>query len=244
MRRYLRAPGQARHTTTVYVTHDQVEAMTMADRIVVMNQGRVQQVGRPTEVYEHPANLFVAGFIGSPPMNFFAARRTDGGVAVRGHEIPVTGALDPCGEIDAVVGIRPEEVRFGEPDPGELSITGFIAAVETLGAETLCRVEADLTAVVVEAGVVTASAAGPGSFLVRTPGNRDDLAGAQVQLRAPIGALPRVRRRERAGCRRRRMRRLGAAGRRRHGPADSAVRRVRAHERHEEAPQRPMSDAA
>ncbi|MCY4422435.1 MAG: sn-glycerol-3-phosphate ABC transporter ATP-binding protein UgpC [Acidimicrobiaceae bacterium] len=175
--------------TTVYVTHDQVEAMTMADRIVVMNQGRVQQVGRPTEVYEHPANLFVAGFIGSPPMNFFAARRTDGGVAVRGHEIPVTGALDPCGEIDAVVGIRPEEVSFGEPDPGELSITGFIAAVETLGAETLCRVEADLTAVVVEAGVVTASAAGPGSFLVRTPGNRDDLAGAQVQLRAPIGAL-------------------------------------------------------
>ena len=175
--------------TTVYVTHDQVEAMTMADRVVVMNEGRVQQIGRPMEVYEQPANLFVAGFIGSPPMNFCAARRVVGGVAVNGREIAVKDDLDPCGDIDAIVGVRPEEVRLGEAGPGELPITGTIAAVETLGAETLCHVEADLISVVVEAGQVAGGAARRDAFLVRTPGNRADLAGRSVQLSADIGAL-------------------------------------------------------
>ena len=74
MRTEIKALHQRLKTTTIYVTHDQVEAMTMADRIVVMNAGRIEQIGTPLELYDHPANLFVAGFIGSPAMNFLAGR--------------------------------------------------------------------------------------------------------------------------------------------------------------------------
>jgi multiple sugar transport system ATP-binding protein len=103
-------------TTTVYVTHDQVEAMTMGSRIAVMNHGRLQQVGSPLEVYRRPANLFVAGFVGSPPMNFLEVTVSGGGAALAAgdFELPVPEPLRPALAGDEgrrlVAGIRPESV--------------------------------------------------------------------------------------------------------------------------------------
>ena len=105
--------------TTVYVTHDQVEAMTLADRLVVLNQGRVEQVGRPLDVYAHPATRFVAGFIGVPQMNFLDVRveRVEGGAAVcllpggQRLEVPLRPGADPGPR--ATLGIRPEHVAIG-----------------------------------------------------------------------------------------------------------------------------------
>ena len=100
-------------TTAIYVTHDQVEAMTMADRVVVMNAGRIEQVAAPIELYEHPANKFVANFIGSPAMNFFDVSIDDGAVILDGQGLPLppkTAAR--LGNRDKVIfGIRPEHMR-------------------------------------------------------------------------------------------------------------------------------------
>ena len=131
--------------TTVYVTHDQVEAMTMADRIVVMNDAVVQQVGPPLEIYAKPANLFVASFIGSPPMNLVpAASSHEGGTtAVRAGSL--TFAVDsdaPTG--DLTLGFRPEDVRLN-PD-GCAQPIAFRAAVnyhEALGSETLLHLQSE-----------------------------------------------------------------------------------------------------
>ncbi|MGH4024322.1 MAG: ABC transporter ATP-binding protein [Pseudonocardiaceae bacterium] len=100
-------------TTTVYVTHDQTEAMTLGDRVVVMRGGVVQQVGAPQQLYEHPANLFVAGFIGSPAMNFLPATVTDDGLQTALGALPLTGRLRGALEAadaprEVIVGIRPE----------------------------------------------------------------------------------------------------------------------------------------
>jgi multiple sugar transport system ATP-binding protein len=100
-------------TTTVYVTHDQTEAMTLGDRVVIMRAGAVQQVGAPQELYERPANLFVAGFIGSPSMNFLHAAVADGALRTALGELPLTGelrrVLDEAGNPDALIlGVRPE----------------------------------------------------------------------------------------------------------------------------------------
>ncbi|HET6878475.1 MAG TPA: sn-glycerol-3-phosphate ABC transporter ATP-binding protein UgpC [Jatrophihabitans sp.] len=117
--------------TSVYVTHDQVEAMTLADRICVMNQGELQQVGTPQDVYEHPANVFVAGFIGSPAMNLVPATVADGQVLLGGY--PVGPA--PHGYADVVVGIRPESLRI-EPD-GRPGIPVTVDFHEPLGSHAL-----------------------------------------------------------------------------------------------------------
>ena len=122
--------------TMVYVTHDQVEAMTLADRIVVLNGGRIEQVGTPMELYERPANLFVAKFIGSPAMNFFPAHVLDGGhVAVDGRQqrLPVR-VLAPTGAA-LTLGIRSE--HLGIVEPGEALAEGQVIAVERLGSETI-----------------------------------------------------------------------------------------------------------
>jgi ABC-type sugar transport system ATPase subunit len=132
--------------TTVYVTHDQVEAMTMGDRIAVLNEGRLEQVGTPELLYERPANLFVAGFIGSPAMSFArvaASRDGDGGVRLRGEgfdlRAPVAGA-DAPGEL--ILGVRPEHARLWRDGAGLIGpLNGTVAYVEALGRETFLGVD-------------------------------------------------------------------------------------------------------
>jgi multiple sugar transport system ATP-binding protein len=127
--------------TMVYVTHDQIEAMTLADRIVVLDAGRVRQFGTPLELYHMPQNLFVAGFIGSPKMNFLeveAVKVTTTGVVVRSDEfaqelVPVTAARVKAGD-KLTLGIRPEHMMTGAK--GEFRISGEVELVEHLGHET------------------------------------------------------------------------------------------------------------
>ncbi|WP_027133780.1 ABC transporter ATP-binding protein [Geminicoccus roseus] len=118
-------------TTTVFVTHDQVEAMTMGDRIAVMNGGRLEQVGTPDEIYNAPASVFVAGFLGSPPMNLIEGE-VSGGFFRRGQlAVPVTGV---SGKV--TLGVRPQDVAVVEPGtPSAMPVTVY--AVEHLGRESV-----------------------------------------------------------------------------------------------------------
>jgi multiple sugar transport system ATP-binding protein len=135
-------------TTMVYVTHDQVEAMTMGDRIVIMKDGYIQQVGAPLEVYDFPANEFVAGFIGSPPMNFFRAKviKADGGLCVDMGNFSVkipdeyTSVYDKYLDKEVTFGIRPEDITDIHPEDSRGSWENFSAVVEViepLGAEII-----------------------------------------------------------------------------------------------------------
>lgn len=137
-------------TTAVYVTHDQVEAMTMGDRIVVMKDGLIQQVGSPLELYNFPANTFVAGFLGSPSMNFFRAALKREGSAVcvlKGSlriDLPREKAafLDGYREEEVIVGIRPEDLKpVQEHVPGR-TFQVLVEVVEPIGNETYVDVEA------------------------------------------------------------------------------------------------------
>ena len=133
-------------TTTIYVTHDQIEAMTMASRIVVMKDGYIQQVGAPKEIYENPINMFVAGFIGTPPMNFIAGRVTKDGVFKSGPmaiKIPAAklAIVESNGFLgkDIMLGIRPEDIHddlaVHEAYPDAI-IDIKVDVAELLGAET------------------------------------------------------------------------------------------------------------
>ncbi|NLH68711.1 MAG: sn-glycerol-3-phosphate ABC transporter ATP-binding protein UgpC [Brooklawnia sp.] len=120
--------------TTVYVTHDQVEAMTMGDRVAVMKDGLLQQVDSPLVLYDSPGNLFVAGFIGSPAMNLLDATVVDGGVQVTDHVIPVAReVLQRASSDKVVIGIRPESFELSGEQTG---IAMEIAAVEETGADS------------------------------------------------------------------------------------------------------------
>jgi multiple sugar transport system ATP-binding protein len=137
MRGEIKALHQRLKTTTVYVTHDQVEAMTMADRIVVMHDGRIEQIGTPLELYDRPGNLFVAQFIGSPAMNVIegTVRRTAGGAFVEaagGIRWPLDRGPGADGQ-SVVYGIRPEHLALGAASGG---VPGTIIVVEPTGAET------------------------------------------------------------------------------------------------------------
>jgi multiple sugar transport system ATP-binding protein len=135
-------------TTTIYVTHDQVEAMTMGDRIAVISAGVLQQVGTPRDLYDHPANAFVAGFIGSPAMNF-ATVQADG-TAVRmgdlrldlGGEAARIASDRPAGS-DLIIGFRPEHIDIVDGQSGELSIPVEVDVVEFLGNEELIHAKAN-----------------------------------------------------------------------------------------------------
>jgi multiple sugar transport system ATP-binding protein len=116
--------------TTVYVTHDQTEAMTMGDRVGVMKDGVLQQVGAPMDLYDRPANVFVAGFIGSPAMKFFDADVDGASVTVGGHTMAVHTAVGHGGPV--VIGVRPEGWRLTSPGAG-IAVT--VGVVETLGAD-------------------------------------------------------------------------------------------------------------
>ena len=123
--------------TMIYVTHDQVEAMTLADRIVVLRAGRIEQVGTPLEVYNHPANLFVAGFIGSPRMNLLPARVAGSGQVTIGNDtrsIPLPSTGQTASGASITLGARPEHIDVVDETQADLIIT--VNLVEQLGGET------------------------------------------------------------------------------------------------------------
>ena len=167
--------------TTVYVTHDQVEAMTLADRIVVMDQGCIQQMGSPDEVFNRPLNRFVAGFIGSPTMNFLDAEVQDGGGPLRfvGRDFAceVPAAMAPHARRFAgrpvVLGVRPQALRLGASEHG-LGLQLQVKVCEYLGTESV--LSGSLPG---EAGELTLSA----------PGNHTGLINQTVAVHAPLDSL-------------------------------------------------------
>jgi multiple sugar transport system ATP-binding protein len=137
-------------TTTIYVTHDQAEAMTLADRVAIMEKGVLQQVGPPKEVYRRPANVFVAGFLGSPPMNLLDVQATSvagsPALAMAGVAVPVSdGLADRVGRLpnhagEVTLGVRPEEVSLHRDGaPGR--VAGDVFVVEDLGNERLVTLD-------------------------------------------------------------------------------------------------------
>jgi multiple sugar transport system ATP-binding protein len=116
-------------TTTIYVTHDQIEAMTMGDRIAVMSDGVLQQIGTPEDVYTNPNNVFVAGFIGSPAMNL----------------IPAPALMGAGGAQDRIAGFRPEHIDLGNGRPDSIPFTARVEVVEYLGDEQLAHLTRDGT---------------------------------------------------------------------------------------------------
>jgi multiple sugar transport system ATP-binding protein len=174
MRRELAALRRRLGTTTMYVTHDQVEAMSLGDRIVVMHEGRVQQIGSPLDIYDRPANLFVAGFLGSPPMNQIRGKLTaadgprfeaEGGFTLRlpdggAPPVPLDGAV--------VLGLRPEAIHPRQALPG---FQGIVEEVEPLGYESLVTVRSGSTFITLrfDAGT-TPSIGDPMTLSVDAPG--------------------------------------------------------------------------
>ena len=161
MRAEIKALHQRLKTTTVYVTHDQVEAMTMADRIAVMNEGRIEQLGAPLELYDRPANLFVAQFIGSPAMNVFDGTLKNGAVEALGARWPAPQNRGGDGQV-VKYGIRPEHLQLGRD-----GVPAEVVVVEPMGHETelLVRIN-DIDLIVVMQG---RSAHAPGERIFLAP---------------------------------------------------------------------------
>jgi multiple sugar transport system ATP-binding protein len=136
MRAEIKALQQRLASTTIYVTHDQIEAMTMADKIVVLHDGVVEQIGTPLELYDRPANLFVAGFIGSPAMNFINGRLEGGPpptfVTATGIKVPLDTVPRAMAGSEIVMGVRPEHVTLG----GSLAMPAQVVVIEPTGYET------------------------------------------------------------------------------------------------------------
>ena len=169
MRTELLRLHQRLQCTMLYVTHDQVEAMTMGDRICVMKDGEIQQIAPPMEVYEHPANQFVAGFIGSPPMNFFQGRLVfNDGLAtceLPGWSLPAPAASHRQGSV--VVGIRPEHFELGAND----GLHATIEIIERLGGENLIRMKSSAGELVVRTGLKVTKQPGDAVILSVAPEN-------------------------------------------------------------------------
>ena len=155
-------------TTTIYVTHDQVEAMTMGDRVAVMSMGVLQQVAPPQVLYDEPANLFVAGFIGTPPMNLFEARveKDDVNVSVvlAGVKIPLPAdrnwrypRLPEYAGKSIVLGVRAEDVYAAETKPEWPAIAGRLGLLEALGSSQIGYLHIDATKVAISTSATTAS---------------------------------------------------------------------------------------
>lgn len=156
-------------TTIIFVTHDQVEAMTLADRIVIMKDGYIQQVGSPTEVYRNPTNLFVAQFIGAPSMNLIPGKLVDKGIELDGGSlIPIT----PIGaNTNITIGIRPNDLTLAADDEPAL-LEGKISVIEPLGSETLIYVDI-----------------GPSEVVATVFGRILPQLGDMVRLNAPQGEI-------------------------------------------------------
>ncbi len=131
--------------TTIYVTHDQIEAMTLAHRVAVMNKGVVQQIATPREIYDNPANLFVAGFIGSPPMNTLTGAIADGAFTAPEGKVAI-GNYAPRDKV--VFGFRPEDARVVDPATSDIRAT--IYACELTGNETIVTCQMGESQVVVK----------------------------------------------------------------------------------------------
>jgi multiple sugar transport system ATP-binding protein len=165
--------------TTVFVTHDQAEALALADRIAVMEGGRIRQVGTPTEVFRRPANTFVAGFIGSTPMNLVDARVHGDELAVEGVRLPVPD--DARGQVtdgeSVVYGVRPEYLDYS-PEPVPAALTGQVVVVENLGSFSLVSLDVHRAD--------TGAAAGGGG----TAGDGVGTRATSVQVVVPEGREP------------------------------------------------------
>ncbi len=160
-------------TTSIYVTHDQVEAMTLADRLIVLNAGRVEQIGSPLEVYQRPATTFVAGFIGSPAMNMLPGRLAADGrtVELDGLRLKLSARRDHAGR-NVMLGIRPEDIVRAERAPEALSFA--VEFVEALGADTLAHGHLGETRL---------------PLMVRLPGSERIAAGDALSLVLPPASL-------------------------------------------------------
>jgi multiple sugar transport system ATP-binding protein len=175
MRTEIKKVHQTVRTTTVYVTHDQVEAMTLADRVVVMNAGRIEQVGPPQELYHNPATRFVAGFIGSPAMNFIPVKLMklhENGLQMQlpgGERLPVPpqrgNRYGPYVGRDMVLGIRPEHLTelTGHEKPSVARIDAPVDVVEPMGMETMVHFQ--LGGAEITARVAPDTPARPGELL-------------------------------------------------------------------------------
>ena len=154
MRTEIKRLHQKIQSTMIYVTHDQVEAMTLADRIVIMRDGVIEQLGAPGEVFARPANIFVAGFIGSPPMNFLDATVEEGSLRIgEGVDLPVPevwrAALTPGAKV--TLGMRAEDIvpeGYGQPPTNAWRFESSVSLSEPLGSETLLIVELGGTEIV------------------------------------------------------------------------------------------------
>jgi multiple sugar transport system ATP-binding protein len=134
MRTEIKELHQRLKTTSIYVTHDQIEAMTMADKIVVMRDGVVEQIGSPLDLYDHPANQFVAGFIGSPSMNFLPGVVRGGQVVLSdGNQLPMPVHAKAAEGHSVIYGIRPEHLDIGSDSQG---LATEVVVVEPTGADT------------------------------------------------------------------------------------------------------------
>jgi multiple sugar transport system ATP-binding protein len=151
--------------TTVYVTHDQVEAMTLGDRIAVMREGVVQQLGTPEDIYSRPATRFVAEFIGSPAMNMVGSQRAANGLQAAGIDLALTpeqqGALKAANASEITYGLRPESLAFGDT-----GLPGTLAMIEPTGPETYALVDTPV-----------------GKLTARVPGKVVQAVGEKVFLR-------------------------------------------------------------
>ncbi|MFE5323428.1 ABC transporter ATP-binding protein [Paenibacillus sp. NPDC056579] len=182
--------------TIVYVTHDQVEAMTLGERIVVMNQGLIQQVASPTVLYNEPNNMFVAGFIGSPAMNFMDARIDNGKAHVEGASFALSDELAKGLKAyegkSIVMGIRPEHVygeEFAPPSASEHKIRAVVQVVENLGAENLLYFKVGQRMVTARVHPETDAAVGQ-MKLFAFDRNKLHFFDPETEARIVIGKLP------------------------------------------------------
>jgi multiple sugar transport system ATP-binding protein len=153
--------------TTVYVTHDQVEAMTMGDRVAVMKLGVLQQVDTPLRLYDKPANLFVAGFIGSPQMNLLEGVAADGEVRVGRYTVPVDPTAERTMQGRVTVGVRPENWRIVSAEEGGLPVQ--VTVVEQLGADSFVYGTSDVEGA-------------PSTVIIRMSGRHDPQKGETLYV--------------------------------------------------------------
>ncbi len=171
MRREIVALQRRLGLTMVFVTHDQTEAMSMADQVVVLRSGRLEQAAPPAEVYDHPASLFVAGFIGTPPMNLLPLEARDAGMVIAGTDEPV---LAPAAATPLIAGLRPEALSPAIHSGFDPTLTLQVEHSEYLGADTVLT------------GCIAAT---PHRLQARLPGRHAAAAGALLRLTFPPDAL-------------------------------------------------------